>query len=286
MAADTQLDTTSTFGSHRHKFQERLIWQLADWKFLPQSLRQRLRKRFARAVAGPFDIEHDAMRFRLYPAENYCDRILFGRRQLPEQAEHQALDEIIKPGMVFVDIGANVGSYSVYVGVRSQGATLIGFEPHPRTFQKLLFNLSANHLPVDHIVNAAAGEAHSSLSLWSDGGSNIGHTSLLREGTTNPKKSVEVRVVPLADSLRAWCIERIDLLKIDVEGYEDRALVPFLETAPDTLLPGHVLVETDHKHLWQQDLLAKLKERGYAPRFSTGQNLLLRRGPHHNRTRG
>ena len=251
------LDTHSPFGTHQARFCERLIWKLADWRPLPAALRRRLRKRYARPVAGPFDVVQDGMKLRLYPAENHCDRVIFGRGTLPEKAEHEALLPFIKPSMVFVDIGANVGSYSAYVGTRAGGdVTLLALEPHPRTHAKLHYNLTANGLPVRHVVNCGVGEERGELPLWSDGGSNIGHTSMLKEGTSNAARSVPVAVVPLMELLMERHITAIDLLKIDIEGFEDRAMAPFFEAADEALLPKAVLIETVHSALWQRDVLA------------------------------
>ncbi|MFD0914977.1 FkbM family methyltransferase [Pseudahrensia aquimaris] len=270
------LDTNTSFGAHQSTFSQRLIWRVTDWPALPAGLRRRLRKRYARPVVGPFDVVHEGMKFRLYPAENYCDRVIFGRGRLPEKAEHDALLPYIKPSMVFVDIGANVGSYSAFVGTRAGGdVTLLALEPHPRTHAKLLFNLAANGLPVRHVVNCGVGEERGSLPLWSDGGSNIGHTSMLKEGTSNPAESVTVSVVPLLEILMERHIKAIDVLKIDIEGFEDRALAPFLDQADEDLLPKAVLIETVHRTLWKRDVLAMLGERGYTREFATRENELL-----------
>ncbi len=273
------LETKQAFGEFRATPIERLIWKLSDWSGFPQSLRRRLRKRFARKVKGPFDLHFEGMNFRLYPAENYCDRVIFGRRDLPERAEHEALLPFIFPGMVFIDIGANIGSYSAFVGTRALGdLTLLALEPHPRTFEKLVFNLRANELPVSNVINCGVGPQRETLTLWSDGGSNIGHTSLLKDGTSNAKVGVDVPVAPLADLLTENGIDHIDLLKIDIEGFEDRALAPFFDSAPDELSPDNVLIETAHKHLWERDLLEMLVRRGYTKTFQTAENILFSRG--------
>ena len=273
------LDTDQEFGRRKATFAEQLIWRACDWSALPQSLRQKLRKRFARKVTGPFDVDFEGMKFRLYPSENYCDRVIFGRRDLPERAEHEALLPLIFPGMVFVDIGANVGSYSTFVGTRSlSDLTLLAFEPHPRTHAKLLFNLTANGLPISNVLNCGVGPERATLKLWSDGGSNIGHTSMLKEGTSNAKVSVDVPVVPLVDMLTEKGIDNIDLLKIDIEGFEDRALAPFFDAASDELLPRHILIETAHQHLWERDVLGILRTRGYEQKFATAENLFMSLG--------
>ena len=278
VAAKVAIDNQSPFGNRRASFFERLTWQACDWHVFPQHWRQKLRKRFARKIVGPFDVELMGMNFRLYPAENYCDRVIFGRKDLPERVEHEALLPLLNPGMVFVDIGANVGSYSAFVGKNAGGdVTLFALEPHPRTYQKLLFNLQANGLPTNHVLNCGAGPVRSELELWSDGGSNIGHTSMLKEGTANPKVSVKVPVVPFYDLLNEQGISHIDLLKIDIEGFEDRALAPFFDVAAEALLPNHILIEVAHQILWERDLLAMIKDRDYTEIFRTPENILLSR---------
>ena len=272
------LDLETPFGELKASFRQRLIWQLCDWRVLPARWRQKLRKRYARKVRGPFDVTLQGMNYRLYPAENYCDRVIFGRGELPEPVEHQAIASLVKPGMVFVDIGANVGSYSIFTGTLAHGdLILVAFEPHPRTFQKLISNLRFNDLPTDNVHNCGISGERDTLQLWSDKGSNIGHTSMLKEGTSNAKISVDVPVVPLLEVLRKAKIANVDLLKIDIEGFEDRALAPFLKEAHSSLLPKHILIETSHADLWETDLMSMFDELGYSVKFETAENQLLMR---------
>jgi hypothetical protein len=72
-------------------------------------------------------------------------------------------------------------------------------------------------------------------------------------------------------------ITRIDALKIDVEGAEDLALVPFLGDAPPGLLPGIVLIE-DPRGYWRTDMFALLAQHGYTVFARSRHNLALRRG--------
>ena len=273
------IDTESPFGTHRASPFDRAVWASADWRPLPASLRRRLRKRFARPRAGPFDVTFDGVRWRLYPAENQCDRIVFGRRDWPEPAEHAALPPHLSPGMTYVDIGANVGSYALFVGTRTRamGAAprILTFEPHPRTRAKLATNLALNDLTAD-ILPFALGEANDTMTLWSDGGSNIGHTSLIPEATANPARGVAVKVRRLPDILAERGVTTIDLLKIDIEGFEDRALGPLLDSS-EALWPKTILLETAHRAFWQRDLTAMLAERGYRGVFATRENTIVTR---------
>ena len=272
----TDLDEASPFGTRRARWWERLIWRLTDARVFSRRLRQRLRKKFARPITGPFDVTFEKMKFRLYPAENYCDRILFGRHQLPEKEEHESLTPFITPGMTFVDVGANVGSYSVFVGEKCGGdVRLLAFEPHPRTYRKLLYNLQANGLVTQDVINCGVGSRSETLKLWSDGGSNIGHTSMLPEGTSKAKVSVDVPVTTLLETCSERNIRAIDLLKIDIEGFEDRAISPFLDKAEKHMLPKAILIEIAHQHLWETDLLKQFDELGYKIVSRTKENLLF-----------
>ena len=270
-------DTTTPFGGLAPGRRAKLAWWLATLPW-PTAVKRRIR-RAARRHRGPFDTAVKAggiaLRFRAYPAENYCDRVLFGQGRLPEIEEHEALMPHLAPGMTFVDIGANVGSYCVFVGAHAPAARILAFEPHPRTAAKLRFNLAANGIEAQ-VVEAAVGEREGRMKLWSDGGGNIGQTSLLPEATSNAKVSVEVPVTTLADALAGSDIPHIDLLKIDVEGFEDRALAGFLAFSPKAAasLPGAILLEEEHAHLWESDLRDRLATLGYRATFRTAQNVL------------
>ena len=271
------LDTETPFGSHQSHIFSRLVWAICDASVFSAPLRQKLRKRFARKLKGPYDVVFSDIKWRLYPEENYCDRVIFSRKSLPEQAEHEALIPIIKPDMVFVDVGANVGSYSLFVARHSnQSARILALEPHPRTFQKLQYHLQINGAKNAIAMQLASGPKRTIMQLWSDGGSNIGHTSILKQGTSNPKISVDVEVVPLVDILAEQAIERIDLLKIDIEGFEDQVLKPFFDKAQRLVWPRHILIETAHQTIWQDDVVEWMKNSGYIVIFQTTENLLLK----------
>jgi hypothetical protein len=51
-------------------------------------------------------------------------------------------------------------------------------------------------------------------------------------------------------------------MKIDVEGYEDRVLIPFFDIAPRRLWPHRVLLERS-PHIWKSDCIAYMLARGY-----------------------
>jgi hypothetical protein len=90
-------------------------------------------------------------------------------------------------------------------------------------------------------------------------------------------EGVEVDQRPLADILNRLAGGRCDALKIDIEGFEDRALAPFLTGAADAALPASLVIEHLHDKLWQTDLAALAQTRGYSLVKRTRNNLLLTR---------
>lgn len=269
------IDRTQPFGSRKAGAAAGLAWRLATARLLPPEWRRRVRKRWAYRYPGPFDVALDGLKLRVYPAENHCDRTILGRHTLPEAPERALVGPRLSEGMVFIDVGANVGVYSLYVSACTKGtARVVALEPHPRTFAKLDYNCAINGFSRVSRINAGAGEAEGETTLFSDGGGNIGNASLL-EAVGGGRDRQVVRLRPLASVLAEEGIDDIDLLKIDVEGFEDQALIPFFETAEPSLWPRHILVETIHTSLWRRDLMRYLKDRGYAEAGSTEENRLL-----------
>ena len=125
---------------------------------------------------------------------------------------------------MFVDVGANVGNYSVLAS-RQVGATglVAGFEPVAGTYARLLEHLAingaANVIPFNAAVAAEEGMAEMAFSADS-GLSHLGHP-----GPTGAQQSQRCAVLTLDRVLPALLGEReIDLMKIDVEGAELLAL--------------------------------------------------------------
>ena len=179
---------------------------------------------------------------------------------------------------VFVDIGANVGIYSLWACqyLSSQG-TVLAIEPNPRVFDRLEFNLEANQ-PLQsewpRVLTAAlaVSDREASLDLNLDR-TNLGGSSLLSRPDAGAR--IKVHSQPLLAILTEFGIDRINILKIDIEGAEDIALRPFLQAADDHLLPQFMIIENS-EHLWHSDLAADLKNRGYEVEFRTRMNTVYR----------
>lgn len=137
--------------------------------------------------------------------------------------------ETITPSMTVVDIGANIGLYSILAGNRvgSEGH-VFAFEPEPRNMAFLKKNISANALTttVEPVQAALADrEGESVLHLHR---TNKGRHSLVDYQETDA--SITVRTTTLDSFFRAHKIDRVDIIKIDVEGAEGFVLDGMRET--------------------------------------------------------
>lgn len=137
-----------------------------------------------------------------------------------ERAEFAALERVVRPGMTVVDVGANIGLHAVFFGSRiGASGRVFAFEPEPFNFRFLQTNVARNGLANVECLMQGAGAHAGTLRLYLVEGTVGAHTAAAVEGAT----AIDVTVVRLDDALRDRA-PRVDLIKIDVEGYEAQVL--------------------------------------------------------------
>ena len=83
-------------------------------------------------------------------------------------------------------------------------------------------------------------------------------------------------MITLLDLLKKHEIEYITNLKIDIEGYEDKALKPFFDSAPNKLYPKNIVIEYTSQNEWEdRDFINYLLNKGYKQIMRTRGNLCL-----------
>jgi hypothetical protein len=104
---------------------------------------------------------------------------------------------------------------------------------------------------------------------------NIGSSSMLAGRRPDlATQSIEVNCRSLASLVREQGLSRIDAMKLDVEGAEDRILMPYLTQAPPPPLPRFLIIE-DNRSVWKADLLGLLARAGYVTEAAPNANLVL-----------
>ncbi|OYU51201.1 MAG: FkbM family methyltransferase [Alphaproteobacteria bacterium PA1] len=223
-------------------------------------------------LTGPLDLMTWGVKTRLDPRRNVTEKRLMFSPSRFELEEREMLRKELKAGDVFVDVGANVGAYSLWVGpLIGPSGKIVAIEPQPSVLARLRANFALNPDFNAQVFPCGAGEANSVMTL-SVGSSNEGGASLATIGGGDDQ--VEVAVRPLLSIVEEARLERIDALKIDIEGYEDRALLPFFDQAPKSLWPRLLILERSEKD-WASDLMGALKNYGYRQTFSTKRNYVM-----------
>ena len=150
-----------------------------------------------------------------------------------EPIETGFIRTILKPGQAFVDIGANIGWFTV-LAARAVGPSgqVYAFEPRPNTCERLQLSILENQYKNVEVRQAALGAAPGRMkigtviSAHNPGGTWSLTTDVLVASLNAGCESFEVDVIRLDDI----GLTRCDLIKIDIEGAEPLALAGAIET--------------------------------------------------------
>ena len=153
----------------------------------------------------------------------YVDRHIFFVG-LYEPVELYLLMQLLEPGHTVVDGGANVGLYSIMMSTAvGQGGSVHAFEPVPATHATLGDNIGRNRLANVTVSNAALSDQPGvvSLGLAAD---KVGNDGAFGVGHHAPITAIDVTTITLDEYAVGHNLNRIDFVKLDVEGSEFRAL--------------------------------------------------------------
>jgi FkbM family methyltransferase len=242
--------------------------------------RGKLADALMRLHPGPVDSWLWETKVRLHPARNVSERKALLRPGRMDPQEYARLNRSMsETGAVFVDVGANAGLYSLYAALKARPkGRILAIEPDAALLDRLCFNLAlANEggridstVRID-MASVAVGDAEGEAFLSADGSE--GSRSLLT-GTGRP-----VRVRPLLAVLDEHGIDVVSLMKIDIEGYEDRVLPPYLSVAPRHRWPLAIIAEHAHADRWSVDCIGFCRDRGYRVEQKTSNNTILELPP-------
>ena len=178
----------------------------------------------------------------------------------------------------FIDVGANSGFYSqIILFNAAPGAKVIAIEPNPTMCERIRKNIGLIEDRIQKrkqyfaLENCAAGPEESAMHLDLDGG--LGGAHIVDKPTST---SMEVKVDKLTNILRRHNVTTVDALKIDVEGYEDKVLIPFFQEAERSIYPKHIVIEHTSDKDWTEDLWGCLWKAGYREVLRTRGNSILR----------
>jgi len=170
-------------------------------------------------------------------------------------------------GEIFIDIGANVGAYSLIASrLVGKSGKVIAFEPASKSFLRLLKNISLNGITNIVPERLAVIDKTTQTDLYISGSQNLGMSSIYHHNfETGITEKVES--ISLDDYVEKQGISKISLIKIDIEGSEYLALKGMQKVL--TVLRPKVLVELKEETLknagyTEKDIVALFEKAGYS----------------------
>lgn len=235
----------------------------------------------ARLAGDPVDTEALGARMRLHPYRNVCEkRILFTPQFFdPDELAYlkARMDDVdAGQGFVFLDIGANIGGYSLFVAAHAgPRVKVLAVEPQPDIYGRLVFNLRLNSFPSVKAVDCAIADKEGELTLFVDA-QNKGESSVKVMSGSSSAGSIKVPAKRLLTLIEQEGYAHVDVAKLDTEGAEDIILETFFAEAPERLWPRALIMERGGNR-WHVDLPALLVARGYQAVRETRNNVIYER---------
>lgn len=211
-----------------------------------------LRKQLWKRLKTPCVIRWlDGLHLYVYPV-NEISRAIFLTGYY-EPNEFVYLNKFLKPGMTFIDVGANIGLYTLFAAkkVGDQG-TVLGIEPSDREFQRLKAHVELNSLSNARLLQVAVSSSRTEAELLVATEKHSGHNTLGAFGydCVMAQGKEWVHVERLDDIVQQEGLQRVDVIKMDIEGAEFLAL----QGAEETLAQFHptMLLELSDRTLKHQ----------------------------------
>lgn len=260
----------------------RLIEKAREWSFRPgmKYPSSYCRRRALGLIKdSPLDYEFRGGRARFFPNGNTAEKRALLNPARFDPFELDFISESLPRGGVFLDIGANVGLFSI-VAARAAGrdGTVLAFEPNPSVYVRLSTNVMFNQddsladiRPLQVAVTASEGEVS-----FLEPERNLGEGRVVSADEETSGRIILVEGKPLVQLLDEQEIGRVDMIKIDVEGHEMTALEPFFQSGRSDLFPSHVIIERGSAEHWEP-LYALFRAAGYDVLASTPMNEILSR---------
>lgn len=228
---------------------------------------------YIRKKREPVEINVGNLYLQLDPNESIDSSLLF-YPQYYDMRELKALEHIVQRDFVILDIGAHIGYYTLYLANCAKLGTVLAIEADPYNFTRLKNNVKLNpNLSNIDILNIGVSDKHETLSMGLSTTGNRSGNSFLSKSLV--RRNIECS--PLYDLILEKKYTKIDLMKIDIEGFEFRVLSKYLKDSPSNLLPEWILIEDNPTIPQEGNVIQLLSNNGYRLHINFGLNKLMRR---------
>jgi FkbM family methyltransferase len=173
--------------------------------------------------------------------------------------------QTLKPGDVFIDVGANVGYYSLLAAkVVGESGAVIAIEAAPSVFRLLQDNLALNRSENVQTMNIAASDRHGNVELFSQSSKRLGEITMV--ASRNFDSIGTIACAPLTDIIPGSLFGRVRLIKMDIEGGEIAVMNDLLAHIASFDPRVQVIAEVSVHELraeWE-DIIRRMRENGFS----------------------
>ncbi len=264
-AVTSNLDARGRFIPQRLFLRVVISWDQATGQSLPSLEKTRALKPVR------VEVEH-GLNLLLDPGDLVSRTILVTGAWQPEV--WQSISAGLSAGAVFLDVGAHIGYDTLKASVRvGEGGKVIAFEPNPRTLEQLRANIAASHAANVTVEPIACTDSEQMLTLYdatpqgNSGGSSLSLANA-DQTHTGTVPSYAVRGRPIDHVAAELGLQRVDVVKVDVEGAEYLVLRGLRETLrrfhPKVVMEV-VPAQLASLNATVEDVVSLMTELGYGP---------------------
>jgi FkbM family methyltransferase len=221
-----------------------------------------LAEKASRAWQNLSPVKRRGIKFELNPTDLLQRSIYY--LGVYEVWETRFIERIVRPGWVVVDAGANIGYYTLILAqLVGSGGCVLAFEPAESRHRALLRNLKLNKIDNVRAYRVALADRLGRCSIVRPADANLGTFRIARRDEHGQET---VPLTTLDQVVSSQHLDRLDLIKVDIEGAESR----FLNGGRDTMerFRPTIMIELNPAALRQfgsrsEDVIAFLKSFGY-----------------------
>ena len=221
----------------------------------------------------PFLVRVKGVKFNLYPSDNLSDKRLLCTPGLLDGDERQWLEKKLALNGWVLDIGANIGGYSLLLKQQRTDLNVLAIEPDPYLYQRLQTNLELNNYNKFDLLACAVTDQNQKICLSLDKHNRGRNVINNNRDEACSQQTVEGKT--LAAILNNRNIDAPELIKMDIEGHEHIVLSSFLSDMQNKpLFPRFFQIEQYRKQKLNQ-AVKLIQQNGYDIVFRGRMNVLL-----------
>lgn len=174
-----------------------------------------LRRNFIPVNVGRSLLVQTPIGFMVIPSRDVAQIAYLSGQEIPESGTLRLLHHFLKPGDTFVDVGANLGLFSLTGGRQvAPNGSVIAIEPTPETVESLKSTILINGLAEIVEVHALAAGEHAATGKLYVAATSSWNTMI---PSRTSQEAIDVKILPLDDIVGT---RSVDVVKIDAEGWE------------------------------------------------------------------